>query len=253
MLFSPGRPQSPLTTWDPKPDAPRRGCAGAVQKADRHQRSGHAPSPRSSRRWRRQAERFSLIRSVYPHGYGPCMNTGHQNDGRPAGCSAAGFEHPHAGCVLGYVKGPSGGEGVPAHVLLPRPMGRTGRPNLPHGQNGRLPGQAARFPFVLNADPADKNFKVPDLLPPRLHFSAVRADRRQKDCARPVDWRGWRPSRGNAQARQLDENFDLALSADVQPPGPGEAFALEKEPEIDARNATAWTRLWPVVSAGATG
>ena len=61
-----------------------------------------------------------------------------------------GIEHPHVGCVLGYLKGGRGE--VPAHVLLPRPIGRTGG-NLPHGQTAGYLGKP-HDPFILNADPS---------------------------------------------------------------------------------------------------
>ena len=80
-----------------------------------------------------------------------------------------GVEHPHAGCVLGYVKGARGE--MPPHVLLPKPIGRTGG-NLPHGQNAGYLGRP-HDPFVLNADPAVPNFQVPDLLPPRTSRPSV--------------------------------------------------------------------------------
>ena len=68
-----------------------------------------------------------------------------------------GIEHPHFGCVLTKLKGPKGD--VPAHVLLPRPIGNTGG-NMPHGQNAGFLGKSYD-PFVLNADPSDPNFRVP--------------------------------------------------------------------------------------------
>ena len=85
------------------------------------------------------ADKFSLVRSVY-HTATAVHDTGHQmmQTGR---LFAGGVEHPHIGCVLGYLKGGRGE--LPAHVLLPKPIGRTGG-NLPHGQIGRLPRQAAR-------------------------------------------------------------------------------------------------------------
>src|SRR5947209_18064108 len=43
-------------------------------------------------------------------------------------------------------------------------MGPTGG-NLPHGQDAGFLGKSFD-PFVLNADPSKKDFKVPDLLPP---------------------------------------------------------------------------------------
>ncbi len=114
---------------------------------------------------------------------------------------------------------------MPAHVLLPRPMGRTGG-NLPHGQTAGYLGKQYD-PFVLNADPSDKNFKVPDLLPPD-YISAVRANRRQK--MRQAVEGALASFESNAQARQLDENFDLAYRL-MSSPRAREAFALEKEPE----------------------
>ena len=60
-----------------------------------------------------------------------------------------GIEHPHVGCALGYLKGGRGE--LPAHVLLPRPIGRTGG-NLPHGHTAGYLGKP-HDPFILNADP----------------------------------------------------------------------------------------------------
>src|SRR5262249_40423816 len=119
------------------------------------------------------ADKFSLVRSVYY--VGPAVHdTGHQimQTGR---LFAGGVEHPHPGCVLQYLKGRRGE--VPAHVLIPRPIGRTGG-NLPHGQTAGYLGKT-HDPFILNADPSEKDFKVPDLLPPD-YVSTVRAARRQK-------------------------------------------------------------------------
>ena len=82
-------------------------------------------------------------------------------------------------------------------------------------------------PFVLNADPADPNFKVPDLLPPD-YISAVRADRRQqlaRDGGRRVSMFETAPD-----ARQLDDNFQLAYTL-MSVAKAREAFALDKEPE----------------------
>ena len=47
----------------------------------------------------------------------------------------------------------------------------------PHGQSAGYLGKTFD-PFVLNADPSDPNFKVPDLLPPD-YLSALRVDRRR--------------------------------------------------------------------------
>ncbi len=217
MLFLLGGP-SQIDTWDPKPDAPEevRGPFKPIATS--------VPGMRISEifpKMAKQADRFSLIRSVY-HTATAVHDTGHQmmQTGR---LFTGGIEHPHAGCVLGYLKGQRGE--VPAHVLLPRPMGRTGG-NLPHGQTAGYLGKQYD-PFVLNADPADKNFKVPDLLPPD-YISAVRAERRQK-MRQAVDG-AIAAFEGNAQARQLDDNFQLAYRL-MSSARAREAFALEKEPD----------------------
>lgn len=217
MLFLVGGP-SQLDTWDPKPDAPAevRGpfapCATNV------------PGIRISEifpRMARHADKFSLIRSVY-HTATAVHDTGHQlmQTGR---LFTGGIEHPHVGCVLGYLKGQRGE--VPAHVLLPRPIGRTGG-NLPHGHTAGYLGRQ-HDPFILNADPAAPNFQVPDLLPPS-YISSARAERRQR-LRDAVDG-AIASFETSAQARQLDSNFNLAYRL-MSSPQAREAFALNREPE----------------------
>src|SRR5439155_4118040 len=169
----------------------------------------------------RHGDKISFIRSVY-HTAAAVHDTGHQmmQTGR---LFTGGLEHPHVGCVLSYLKGSR--EGLPAHVVLPTPMGPTGG-NLPHGQSAGYLGKQ-HDPFVLNADPNDKNFTVPDLLPPD-YISSVRAERRQKmRAAVEGELAAFEKS---AQARQLDDNFALAYRL-MSSPQAREAFALEKEPE----------------------
>src|SRR5437660_10280726 len=169
MLFLVGGP-SQLDTWDPKPDAPAE-IRGPFKPIDTN-----VPGIRISEifpRMAKHADKYSLIRSVY-HTATAVHDTGHQmmQTGR---LLTGGIQHPHVGCVLGYVKGQRGE--VPAHVLLPRPIGRTGG-NLPHGHTAGYLGRP-HDPFILNADPAVPDFQVPDLLPP-TYISAVRAERRQR-------------------------------------------------------------------------
>jgi hypothetical protein len=147
---------------------------------------------------------------------------------------SGGIEHPHVGSVLAYLKGQRGE--VPAHVLMPRPIGRTGG-NLPHGQNAGYLGKAFD-PFVLNADPSDPKFKVPDLLPPE-YLSAVRADRRQK--LRAAIEGSVAAFEQNASARQLDENFNLAYQL-MSSQTAREAFELSQEPS-DVRDRYGRTRF----------
>jgi uncharacterized protein (DUF1501 family) len=216
MLFLVGGP-SQIDTWDPKPNAPAeiRGPFKAIDTA--------APGMQISEifpKMAKHAQEFSLIRSVY-HTATAVHDTGHQmmQTGR---LFTGGIEHPHMGCVLGYLKGQRGE--VPAHVLIPKPIGRTGG-GLPHGQNAGYLGKQYD-PFVLNADPSDPKFKVPDLLPPD-YISSIRAERRQK-LRDAVDG-ALSAFEKNPQAKQLDENFNLAYRL-MSSPQAREAFALEKEP-----------------------
>ena len=104
---------------------------------------------------------------------------------------------------LGYLKGGRGE--LPAHVLVPKPIGRTGG-NLPHGHTAGYLGKPYD-PFILNADPNAPGFKVPDLLPPE-YLSAIRAERRQK-LRDAVDG-ATEAFEQSAAAKQLDDNFKLA-------------------------------------------
>src|SRR5438477_2578869 len=216
MLFLVGAP-SQIDTWDPKPSAPAeiRGPLNPIAtNVNGLQITEIFP------RMAKNADKFSLIRSVY-HTATAVHDTGVQmmQTGR---LFSGGIEHPHAGCVLGYLKGRRGE--VPAHVLIPRPIGALGG-NLPHAQDAGYLGKQYD-PFVLNADPSDKNFKVPDLLPPD-YISAIRADRRQK-MREAVD-EALATFEKNAQARQLDDTFNLAYRL-MSSPQAREAFALDKEP-----------------------
>ena len=169
MLFLVGGP-SQLDTWDMKPNAPAeiRGPYKPIKT--------NIPGIEISEifpRMARHADKWSLVRTLY-HTAAAVHDTGHQmmQTGR---LFQGGLKHPHVGSVLGKLRGPKGD--VPAHVLLPRPIGNTGG-NMPHGQDAGYLGKA-HDPFVLNADPSEPNFEVPDMLPPD-YISAVRVDRRRK-------------------------------------------------------------------------
>lgn len=216
MLFLLGGP-SHIDTWDMKPSAPaevRGPFRPIATKAPGIQISEIFP------KMAEHADKFSLVRSVY-HTATAVHDTGHQmmQTGR---LFTGGIEHPHIGSSLGYLRGGRGE--LPAHVLLPRPMGRTGG-NLPHGQSAGYLGKS-HDPFVLNADPSVPDFKVPDLLPPD-HISQIRAERRQK-LRDAVDG-AFESFEKNAAAKQLDDNFNLAYRL-MSSPKAREAFALDKEP-----------------------
>lgn len=216
MLFLVGGP-SQLDTFDPKPNAPaeiRSPYKPTATKVPGIQITDVFPQTA------KLTDKFSIIRSLY-HTATAVHDTGHQmmQTGR---LFTGGLEHPSVGCALGYLKGGRGE--LPAHVLLPKPIGRTGG-NLPHGHSAGYLGKSYD-PFILNADPSVPNFTVPDLLPPD-YISGIRADRRMK-LRDAVDGAA-KAFEQNAAAKQLDDSFSLAYKL-LSSPKAREAFAIEKEP-----------------------
>ena len=217
MLFLVGGP-SHIDTWDPKPNAPEE-VRGPFRPT-----ATNVPGMQITEifpRMARLADKFSLVRSVY-HTATAVHDTGHQmmQTGR---LFTGGIEHPHIGCALGYVKGARGE--MPPHVLIPRPIGRTGG-NLPHGHTAGYLGRQ-HDPFILNADPSVPDFQVPDLLPPS-YISSIRADRRQR-MRDAVDG-AMDAFESSTQARQLDSSFQLAYRL-MSSARAREAFNLNQESE----------------------
>jgi len=217
MLMLVGGP-SQLDTWDMKPNAPAeiRGPYKPIKtNINGIEISENFPE------MAKHADKYALIRSVY-HTAAAVHDTGHQmmQTGR---LFQGGIEYPHIGCVLSKLKGPKGD--VPPHVLMPHPIGNTGG-NMPHGQTAGFLGKTFD-PFVLNADPSDPNFKVPDMLPPD-YLSALRVDRR----------RNWRAMidhtvskfETSQDARLLDATFHQAYTL-MSSQKARAAFELAKEPE----------------------
>jgi hypothetical protein len=217
MLFLVGGP-SQLDTFDMKPDAPSeiRGPYRPIKtNADGIQICEVFP------RTAKQADKFSLVRSVY-HTAAGVHDTGHQmmQTGR---LFQGGIEYPHIGCVLSKLRGPQGD--VPPHVLLPRPIGNTGG-NMPHGQNAGFLGKTFD-PFVLNADASDPNFTVPDLLPPD-YLTSLRVDRR-KSLREMVD-SSVKSMDESQDARLLNTTFHQAYTL-MSSAKAREAFSIKDEPE----------------------
>jgi hypothetical protein len=216
LLFLVGGP-SQLDTFDPKPQAPEE-VRGPFRPI-----STNVPGIQISEifpKTARHADKYAIIRSIY-HTATAVHDTGHQmmQTGR---LFTGGVEHPHMGCVLGYLRGNRGE--LPAHVVVPKPIGRTGG-NLPHGHTAGYLGRAYD-PFILNADPNDPQFRVPDLLPPD-YLSGIRVTRRQK-LRELVD--GMTRTLENSPAlQQLDESFHRAYQLMTSPRARA-AFALEREP-----------------------
>ena len=114
---------------------------------------------------------------------------------------------------------------LPAHAILPEPMGSTGG-SLPHGQDAGFLGKAYD-PFVLNADPSKKDFEVPDLLPP-AEIGEARLNRRRR--LRDVVEDTVKEFENSENADLLGSNFEAAFRLMTSPEA-REAFDLSKEPE----------------------
>jgi len=217
MIFNLGAP-SQVDTWDMKPDAPAeiRGPFKPISTA--------SPAFQISEIFplmAKHADKFSLVRSCN-HTAAAVHDTGHQmmQTGR---LFTGGINTPHAGCVTSYLMGRR--TDLPAHVILPEPMGRTGG-NLPHGQDAGFLGKP-HDPFVLMADPSKADFKVPDLLPP-AEIGEARLDRRRR--LRSVVDDTVKNFEATADAQLLDANFESAFRLMTSKQA-REAFDLTREPQ----------------------
>ncbi|MGD9723121.1 MAG: DUF1501 domain-containing protein [Pirellulales bacterium] len=216
MIFNLGAP-SQLDTFDMKPEAPVeiRGPFKSIKTA--------APGldiceifPQHAK----HADKFSLVRSCY-HTAAAVHDTGHQmmQTGR---LFTGGINTPHVGCALAYLRGRR--SDLPAHVVLPEPMGPTGG-NLPHGQDAGFLGKA-HDPFALMTDPSKPNFKVPDLLPPP-EIGEARLARRRK--LRSIVEETVTDFEASDNAKLLDSNFEAAFRMMTSEQARA-AFDLSKEP-----------------------
>jgi hypothetical protein len=215
MIFNLGAP-SQMDTFDPKPAAAAeiRGPFAPIATRGDFQITEILP------RHAQVADKFSIVRSCY-HTAAAVHDTGHQmlQTGR---LFAGGLNTPHVGCALAYLRGRK--TDLPPHVILPEAMGPTGG-NLPHGQDAGFLGKAYD-PFVLNADPSQPDFKVPDLLPPK-DFGAVRLERRRR--LREIVDRQVAEFEASQSAKQMDANFQSAWRLMTSPQARS-AFDLSKEP-----------------------
>lgn len=217
MIFNLGAP-SQLDTWDMKPDAPAeiRGPFQPISTAAADFEVSEIFPLHAQ-----HADKFSLVRSCY-HNAAAVHDTGHQmlQTGR---LFSGGVNTPHAGCVLSYLRGRK--TDLPAHVLLPEPMGRTGG-GLPHGQDAGFLGKA-HDPFALMADPSQPDFKVPDLLPPKS-IGEARLERRRK--MRDIVEGTVKSFEQSQAAKSIDSSFESAFRI-ITSKQAREAFDLSKEPK----------------------
>ncbi len=217
MIFNLGGP-SHLDLWDMKPDAPSeiRGPFKPIRtKSDAFEISELLPLHAKI------ADKFSLVRSCHHDGAAvhdagwQMMQTGRRFTG--------GVQTPHAGAVASYLLGRR--TDLPPFVVLPQLMGRGGG-NLPNGQAGGFLGKA-HDPFALMADPSQKDFRVPDLLPPD-QIGAARLDRRRK--MRDIVDGAVKDFEASEDARLLNENFASAFRMMTSEQARS-AFDLTKEPQ----------------------
>jgi uncharacterized protein (DUF1501 family) len=216
MIFNLGAP-SQMDLFDPKPDAPAeiRGPFRAIRTAADFQLTELLPQHA------KVADKFSLVRSVY-HTAAAVHDTGHQmmQTGR---LFTGGVNTPHAGAALQFLRG-SRNE-LPAHAILPEPMGPTGG-NMPHGQDAGFLGKT-HDPFVLNADPSKADFKVPDLLPPKT-LGEARLERRRS--LREIVDGEVKKFEASENAGLMDGNFATAFKL-MTSARAREAFDLSREPQ----------------------
>ena len=217
LIFNLGAP-SQIDTWDMKPDAPSeiRGPFKPIRTNN--------PDLQISEIFpliAKHADKFSLVRSCY-HTAAAVHDTGHQmmQTGR---LFTGGINTPHAGCAVEYLLGRR--NELPANVILPEPMGPTGGA-LPHGQDAGFLGKSYD-PFVLNANPSQKDFRVPDLLPPK-EIGEARLERRR--TLREVVEQTTKNFEATPNAQLMDANFSSAYRLMTSQKA-REAFDLTKEPE----------------------
>lgn len=217
LLFNLGGP-SHLDLWDMKPDAPSeiRGPFKPIRT-----KSPDIDISEILPLHAQVADKFSLVRSCHHSGAAvhdagwQMMQTGRRFTG--------GIQTPHIGSVTSYLKGRK--SDLPPFVVLPELMGRGGG-NLPNGQAGGFLGKA-HDPFALMADPSQKDFRVPDLLPPD-QFGGLRLDRR-KQMRALVD-ETVKNFEASEDARLLDENFQAAFRMMTSEQARA-AFDLSQEPD----------------------
>ena len=215
LIFNLGAP-SQLDLFDPKPDAPReiRGPFSPISTKGDFQITELLP------RHAALGDQFSLVRTVY-HTAAAVHDTGHQllQTGR---LFTGGINTPHAGCALEFLRGRR--SDLPAHVILPEPMGNTGG-GLPHGQDAGFLGKAYD-PFSINSDPSRADFRVPDLRPPE-EIGEARLQRRQE--LREIVEGTVRQFEASESAALMDANFAAAYRMMTSEKA-REAFDLAKEP-----------------------
>jgi hypothetical protein len=159
LLFLVGGP-SHIDTWDPKPQAPEivRGPFRPIRTS--------VPGMQISELFPRMAQaagRFAIVRSV--HHEAPAIHESGQQLMQTGRLFQDGEEYPHYGAVVSHVRGSR--NGLPAHVVLPGPIGNTGV-DVAHGQGAAFLG-ARHEPFfektAMWTSPLRRAFQLGDEKP----------------------------------------------------------------------------------------
>jgi len=226
MIFNCGAP-SHTDLWDLKPEAPDA-VRGEFRPIDTN-----VPGIQISEllpQMARRADKLAIVRSLH-HGqsahnsgmYWSTVGRAYPQDSTLITPSRADF--PSFGTLVGWLAQRDGYAGaIPPYVITPRPHCDS-FVYLTPGQFGGCLG--SRFdPFVLNADPDERNFKVPNMGLPENMTSARFAERQQllgelDRKSRPVD---------TPLASDLAVAHERAISL-VTASSQADAFDLTKEPD----------------------
>ncbi|HPU32795.1 MAG TPA: DUF1501 domain-containing protein [Phycisphaerae bacterium] len=221
---------SQLDTFDPKPEAPAE-----VRGPWRPMRT-NVPGiwiselfPKTAR----QADKYAIIRSMH-HTAAGVHDVGHQlmQTGR---LFEGGVEHPHVGCVIDLLQGRR--FELPAHVVLPGPIGNTGG-QMPHGQSAGYLGGAYE-PLTLQADPTRADFGLLSALPPE-YLRAIRGHWRAARGEAVVRTVAYAPGRASRDGLSTADGVEMGASHPqvaeqalrlVSSRRAREAFELSREPE----------------------
>ena len=226
LLFLVGGP-SQLDTWDMKPEAPEE-IRGPFRPI-----ATRVPGIQVSEVFPRLAsmmDKVSLVRTVYAH----------TARGGPRHRPPDDAERP---AVLGRDRvsalwlGAGEAQGVaPRHPALCRraQADRPDRRQPAARPRRRIARQDVQDPFILNADPNDRGFKVPDLLPPD-YVTAVREEPPRRSLRAAIDG-AVGSFESSADARLLDANFEARLPLHVQPAGGARPSSIAAEPTATRRS-----------------
>ena len=205
-------------TFDPKPAAPAeiRGKFGPIATKVP---GVHFAQPMA--RLAAIADKLAIVRSIRHdqgnHGAGNhYMMTGAPTR-IPVGCGAFVSFHPSLGSATAHARGSAGG--LPPYFSIPS-MSRSGGPSF----------LGAKYaPFVVPDNPAGKDFRVRDVVPPR-GLADARLDRRRTLRARVDRFRRFADEAAGDPALALDayyeQGYELMSSREAQ-----HAFDVANEPD----------------------